>query len=196
MDCVSVVAASAVKGAESLALIEEEAVATEMAAVSVADGTDPFASFLAFCEPFLAGGTPAAAEQAAAAKSGISAPADDEVAVALTAVEAAVAKGEEMPDGDLVPSEPASRTKVSSAGAVTGEAAPAAAPEEAPAEPATTWQLLRILTGISFAGAILLGRFFPTGLNLAMMEIILRMKCELLLYKLYKVWMQVLFLWW
>ncbi len=31
-----------------------------------------------------------------------------------------------------------SRTKVSSAGAVTGEAVPAGAPEEAPAEPATT----------------------------------------------------------
>ncbi len=39
-----------------------------------------------------------------------------------------------MPDGDLVPREPASGTKESLAGAVTGEAAPAAAPEEAPAE--------------------------------------------------------------
>jgi hypothetical protein len=138
MGCVSVVAASAVKGAESLALIEEEAAATEMAAASVADGTDPFACFLAFYEPFLAGETPAAAEQAAVAKSGILAPADDEVAVALTAVEATVAEGEEMPDGDLVPREPASGTKVSSAGAVIGEAAPAATPEEALAEPATT----------------------------------------------------------
>ncbi len=138
MGCVSVVAASAVKDAESLALIKEEAAATEMAAASVADGTDPFAYFLAFCEPFLAGGTPAAAEQAAAAKSGISAPADDEVAVALTAVEAAVAEGREMPDGDSVPREPVSGTKVLSAGAMTGEAVPAAAPEEAPAEPATT----------------------------------------------------------
>ncbi len=41
MGCISVVAASEVKGAESLALIEEEAAATEMAAASVADGTDP-----------------------------------------------------------------------------------------------------------------------------------------------------------
>ncbi len=103
MGCISVLAASAVKGAESLALIEDEAAATEMAAASVADGTNPFARFLAFCEPFLDGRTPAAAEQAAVAKSGISAPADDEVAVALTAVEAAVAEGEEMQDGDLVP---------------------------------------------------------------------------------------------
>ena len=138
MGCISVVAASAVKGAEPLALIEEEAAATEMAAASIADGRDPFAHFLAFCEPFLVGETPAAAEQAAVAKSGISAPANDEGAVALTAVEAAVAEGMEMPDGDLVPREPASRTKVSLAGAVTGEAAPAVAPEEAPAEPATT----------------------------------------------------------
>jgi hypothetical protein len=77
MGCISVIVASAVKGAESLALIEEEAAATEMTAASVADGTDPFSRFLAFCEPFLAGGTPAAAELAAAAKSGISAPAND-----------------------------------------------------------------------------------------------------------------------
>ncbi len=35
MGCILVVAASAVKGAESLALIEEEAAATEMAAASV-----------------------------------------------------------------------------------------------------------------------------------------------------------------
>ncbi len=109
-----------------------------MDAASVADGTDPFACFLAFCEPFLAGGTLAAAERAAAAHSGIPAPADDEVAVALTAVEAAVAEGTKMPDRDSVPREPASGTKVSSAGAVTGEAAPAVAPEEAPAEPAIT----------------------------------------------------------
>ncbi len=129
---------SAVKDAESLALIEEEAAATEMAVASVADGTDPFAHFLALDEPFLGGRTPVAAEQAAAAKSGISAPAIDEVAVAITAVVAAVAEGMEMPDVVLVPEEPASRTKVPSAGAVTGEAAPAVAPEEAPAEPATT----------------------------------------------------------
>ncbi len=160
MGCVSVVAASAVKGAKSLALIEEEAVATKMAAASVENGTDPIARFLAFCESFLVGGTPAAAEQAAAAKSGILAPADDEVVVALTAVEAAVAEGMEMPDGDLVPREPASRTKVSLAGAVTGEAAPAAAPEEAPAEAATTLRLLHILTSTSLAGAILSGHFF------------------------------------
>ncbi len=138
MGFISVVTASAVKGAESLALIEEEAAATETAAASVAYGTDPFARFLALNEPFLGGGTSAAAEQAAAAKSGISAPATDEVAAALTAVVAAVAEGTEMPDGVLVPREPASRTKVPSAGAVTGEAAPAAAPEEAPTEPATT----------------------------------------------------------
>ncbi len=138
MGCVTVVSASAVKGAESLALIEEEAAAKEMAAASVADGTDPYARFLAFDEPFLGGGTPAAAEQVVMAKSGISAPATDEVAAALTAVVAAVAEGTEMPDGVLVPREPASRTKVSSAGAVTGEAAPTAAPEEARAEPATT----------------------------------------------------------
>ncbi len=72
------------------------------------------------------------------AKSSILAPATDEVAAALTAVVATVAEGMEMPDGVLVPREPASGTKVSSAGAVTGEAAPAVAPEEAPAEPATT----------------------------------------------------------
>ncbi len=138
MSCISVVAVSAMKGVESLALIEEEAAETEMAAASIADGMDPFARFLAFCEPLLARGTLAAAEQAAVAKSGISAPANDEVAVALTAVEALVAEGTEMPDGDLVPRKPARGTKVSSAGAVTGEAAPAVAPEEAPAEPATT----------------------------------------------------------
>ncbi len=138
MGCVTVVVASAVKGAESLVLIEEEAVATKMAAASVVDGTDPFARFLAFDEPFLGGGTPAAAEQAAAAKSGILAPAIDEVAAALIAVVAAVAEGTEMPDGVLLPREPASGTKVSLAGAVTGEAVPAGAPEEAPAEPATT----------------------------------------------------------
>jgi hypothetical protein len=138
MGCITVVAASAVKGAESLALIEEEAAAKEMAAASVADGTDPFARISAYNEPFFGGGTPAAAEQAAVAKSGISAPATDEVVAALTAVVAAVAEETEMPDGVLVPREPASGTKVSSAGAVTGEAAPAAAPEEALAEPATT----------------------------------------------------------
>ncbi len=77
MGCVTVLAASAVKRAESLALIEEEAVAKEMAAASVADRTDPFARFFAFDEPFLGGGTPAAAEQAAVAKSGILAPATD-----------------------------------------------------------------------------------------------------------------------
>ncbi len=93
--------------------MEEEAAAMETAAALVADGTDPFAHFLAICELFLAGGTPAAAKRAAAAKSGISAPANDEVVVELTAVEAAVAEGTEMPDGDLVPREPASRTKVS-----------------------------------------------------------------------------------
>ncbi len=138
MGCSSVVAASAVKGAESLALIEEEAAATEMAAASVANETDPFAHFLAFCEPFLAGGTLAAAEQAAAAKSGILAPANDEVAVALTAVEAAVAEGTETPEGDSIPREPASGTKVSLAGVTGEEAAPSVAPEEEPAEPATT----------------------------------------------------------
>jgi hypothetical protein len=138
MGFISVVTASAVKGAESLALIEEEAAAMETAAASVADGTDLFACFLALDEPFLGRGTPAAAEQVAAAKTGILAPATDEVAVALTAVVAAVAEGTEMPNGVLVPREPASRTKVPSAGAVTGEAAQAAAPEEAPAEPATT----------------------------------------------------------
>ncbi len=105
MGCISLVAASAVKGAESLALIEEEVAATEMDAASVADGTDPFARFLAFCEPFLAGGTPAAAEQAVVAHSGIPAPTNDEVAVALTAVEAAVAEGTKMPDRDSVPRE-------------------------------------------------------------------------------------------
>ncbi len=98
MGCVTVVAVSAVKGAESLALIEEEAAAKEIAAASVADGTDPFARFLAFDEPFLGGGTPAAAEQAAAAKLGILAPATDEVAAALTAVVASVAEGKEMKD--------------------------------------------------------------------------------------------------
>ncbi len=46
----------------------EEAVATEMAAASIADKTDPFACFLAFDEPFLGGGTTAAAEQVVAAK--------------------------------------------------------------------------------------------------------------------------------
>ncbi len=138
MGFISVVTASAVKGAESLALIEEEAAAMETAAASVADGMGPFARFLALNELFLDGETPAAAEQVVAAKSGISAPATDEVAAALTAVVAAVAEGMEMPDRVLVPREPASRTKVPSAGAVTGEAAPAVAPEEAPAEPATT----------------------------------------------------------
>ncbi len=138
MGCITAVAASAVKGAESLVLIEEEAAAKEMAAASVADGTDPFACFLAFDEPLLGGGTPAASDRAAAAKSGISAPATDEVAAALTAVVAAVAEGMDMPDRVLVPREPGSKTKVSLAAAVTGEAAPAAAPEEAPAEPATT----------------------------------------------------------
>ncbi len=137
MGFISVVTASAVKGAESLALIEEEVAATETAAALVADGKDPLACFLALNELFLGGRTPAAAEQAAAAKSGISAPATDEVAAALTAVVTAVAEGKEMPDRVSVPREPASGTKVSSAGAVTGEAAPAAAPEEAPAEPAT-----------------------------------------------------------
>jgi hypothetical protein len=102
------VATSAVKGAESLALIEEEAAAKEMAADSEADGTDPFACILAFDELFLGGGTPTAAEQAAAAKSGILEPATDEVAAALTAVVAAVAEGTEMPDGVLVPREPGS----------------------------------------------------------------------------------------
>ncbi len=91
------------KGAESLALIEEEAAATETAAALVADGTDPFAGFLALDEPFLGRGTPAAAEQATAAKSGILAPATDEVAAALTAVVAAVAEGKEMPDGVWFP---------------------------------------------------------------------------------------------
>ncbi len=63
MGCITVVAASAVKGAELLALIEEEAAANEMAAASVADGTDPFARFWALDEPFLGRGTPAAALQ-------------------------------------------------------------------------------------------------------------------------------------
>ncbi len=82
-------------------MVVEEAAATEMAAALIADGTDPFASILAFDEHFLGGGTPAAAEQVAAAKPGISAPATDEVAAAITAVVAAVAGGAEMPDGAL-----------------------------------------------------------------------------------------------
>ncbi len=103
MGCVTVVAASAVKGAESLALIEEDAAAKEMAAASVADGMDPFAYFFAFNELFFGGGTPVAAERAVAAKSGISVPSTDEVVAALTAVVAAVAEGMEMPDGVWFP---------------------------------------------------------------------------------------------
>ncbi len=106
----------------------------EMAAASIADGTDPFASLLAFDEPFLGGGTPAAAEQVAAAKSRISAPVTDEVMAAITAVAAAVAEGAETPDGVLVPREPAGETTVLLAGAVTGEAVQAAAPAAAAAE--------------------------------------------------------------
>ncbi len=68
---------------------------------------------MAFDEPFLGRGTPAAAEQVAAAKSGILAPATDEVAAAITAVVATVAEGAEMPDGALVPREPAVRTTAS-----------------------------------------------------------------------------------
>ncbi len=108
-------------------MLVDETTATETAAASKADETDPFASFLAFDEPFLGRGTPAAAEQVAVAKSGISAPATDEVAAAITAVVAAVAEGVKMPDGALAPREPAGRTTASLAGAVTGEAAPAAA---------------------------------------------------------------------
>ncbi len=98
-----------------------------MAAASIADEADPFACFLAFDEPFLGGGTPAAAEQVVAAKSGVSARATDELAALITGVVAAVAKGVEMPDGALVPREPAGGTTASLAGAVTGAAAPAAA---------------------------------------------------------------------
>ncbi len=94
--------------------------------------------FLGFDEPFLGGGTPAAAEQVATAKSGILAPATYAVAAATTVVVAAGAKGEEMPDGALVPREPAGRTTVSSAGAVTSEAAPAAAAEAAEAAAAAS----------------------------------------------------------
>ncbi len=108
-------------------MVVEEAAATETAVASVADETDPFASFLAFDELFLGGGTPEAAEQVVVAKSGILAPATDEVAAAITAVVAAVAEGVEMPDGALVPREPAGVTIVSLVGAVTGEAVPAAA---------------------------------------------------------------------
>ncbi len=53
----------------------EEAVATEMAAAAIADGAAMpdvtavlFAGFLAFDEPFLGGGTAAAAEQAVVTK--------------------------------------------------------------------------------------------------------------------------------
>ena len=73
----------------------------ETATASIADRTVPFASFLAFDELFLGGGTPEAAEQVVVAKSGILAPATDEVAAAITAVVAAVAEGAEMPDGAL-----------------------------------------------------------------------------------------------
>ncbi len=99
----------------------------ETAAASIADGADLFAGFLAFDEPLLGGGTPAAAEQVAAAKSGISAPAIDEVAAAITAVVASVAEGAEMPDGALVSKEPAGGTTALSTGAVTGAAVAAAA---------------------------------------------------------------------
>ncbi len=105
----------------------EEAAAMETAVASIADEVVPFAGFLAFDDPFLGRGTPAAAEQMAAAKSGISAPATDEVVAAITGVVAAVAEGAEMPDGASVPREPAGRTTASLAGAVTGAAAPAAA---------------------------------------------------------------------
>ncbi len=99
-------------------MVVEEAAAMETAAASIADEMDPFASSLAFDEPFLGGGTPAAAEQVAAAKSGISAPATYEVAAAISAVVAAVAEGAEMPGGALDPREPAGGTTVSLAGAV------------------------------------------------------------------------------
>ncbi len=58
------------------------------------------------------------------------------MAAATTAVAAAVAEGVEMPDGALVPRELAGRTTVSSAGALTGKAVPAAAPAAAAAEAA------------------------------------------------------------
>jgi hypothetical protein len=87
----------------------------------------PFTGFLAFNEPFLGRGTEAAAEQVAVAKSGILAPTIDEVAVAITAVVAAVAEGAEMPDGALVPKEPASRTTALAVGAATRAAAASAA---------------------------------------------------------------------
>ncbi len=104
----------------------EEAAARETAAASIAVGADPFAGFLGFDEPFLDRGTPAAAEQVVAEKSGILAPATDEVAAAITAVVAAVAEGAIMPDGASVPKEPAGRTPASLVGAATGVAAGAA----------------------------------------------------------------------
>jgi hypothetical protein len=82
---------------------------------------------LAFDECFLGGGTTAAAEQVAVAKSGISAPAVDEVAAAITAVVAAIAEGVETSDGALVPKEPVGGTTASLVGAVTSAAAAAAA---------------------------------------------------------------------
>ncbi len=106
----------------------------EMAAAAISDGvvmpdetSVPFAGFLAFDEPFLGGGAAAAAEQVAAAKSGISAPAVDEVAAAITAVAAAVAEGTKMPDEVLVPKEKADGIIALLVGAVTGVAAAAAA---------------------------------------------------------------------
>jgi hypothetical protein len=108
-------------------LAVKEVAVTEMAAASIADGADTFADFLASNEPFLGVGTPAAAEQVAAAKSGILAPATDEVAAAITAVVAAVSEGAEIPNGVLIPKEPASRTTASLVEAATGAAAAAAA---------------------------------------------------------------------
>jgi hypothetical protein len=91
-------------------LAVEETAAMETAVAAIADGAAmpdvtavPFASFLAFDEPFLGRGTAAAVQQVAAAISGILGPAVDEVAAAITAVVAAVAEGVEMPDGALVP---------------------------------------------------------------------------------------------
>ncbi len=106
----------------------EEAAATETAVALIAEGADPFAGFLTFNEHFLGSrGTPAAAERVTAAKSGVSAPATDKVAAAITAVVAAVAEGAIMPDGESVPKEPAGGTPASLAGAATGAAAAAVA---------------------------------------------------------------------
>ncbi len=82
---------------------------------------------MAFNETFLGVGTAAAAEQVVEAKSGISAPAVDDVAAAITMVVAAVAEGAEILDGALVPKEPVGGTIASSVEAATGAAATAAA---------------------------------------------------------------------